>query len=111
MTPRQRCALDFIKNYIEEHDGVSPSYDEIKDHLGLASKSTVHEIIQNLVAQGLLANHPDRKRSLYVPDPEIARLRRLLQKVREICVIARDSKGISTNVASKMARWIGEGLR
>lgn len=53
MTPRQREALDFIARYIADR-GYSPSYQEVADAIGLASKSGVCRIVRSLVQRGHL---------------------------------------------------------
>ncbi|MGJ2408935.1 hypothetical protein ACR8FJ_22490, partial [Salmonella enterica subsp. enterica serovar Paratyphi A] len=35
MTDRQVDALEFIKRYVRGHDGRTPTFDEIKDGIGL----------------------------------------------------------------------------
>lgn len=55
MTPAQKKLFDFIRAYITEHDGVSPSFDEMKDAMGLASKSGIHRLITALKDQGYIA--------------------------------------------------------
>jgi len=63
MTPKQRQCLDFIGAYIAEH-GFSPSYDEIKDALGIVSKSGVNRIVVELQAQGRIRRRPGYARSI-----------------------------------------------
>ncbi len=47
LTPKQHELLCFIHNSLEE-SGVSPSFEEMKDALGLKSKSGVHRLISAL---------------------------------------------------------------
>lgn len=65
MTPKQKAMLDFIRGYITAND-FSPSYDEIKAGVGLASKSGVHRTIEQLAAQGKIRRTAGRNRSLEV---------------------------------------------
>lgn len=51
LTPAQANALRFIETRIAEQ-GTAPSFDEIRRHLGLASKSGVHRIVLALEARG-----------------------------------------------------------
>jgi SOS-response transcriptional repressor LexA len=46
MTHRERQALDFIRAYQERNGGASPSFDEIREALGLASKSGVARLVR-----------------------------------------------------------------
>lgn len=64
MTRQQRKCLDAIKALTV--DGVSPSFDEIREHMGLKSKSGVHRIIHALKARGVIASVPYCDRSLTI---------------------------------------------
>jgi SOS-response transcriptional repressor LexA len=66
LTWRQREVLDWVKGFIQEHDGVAPTFDEIGRGVGLRSLSAVHEHIHNLVAKGHLRMDPQVGRSLEV---------------------------------------------
>lgn len=68
LTPRQRDALDFITKYAVEH-GYSPAFSEIRDAIGLASKSGVNRIVNALVERGHLVRTPFRARALGIVDP------------------------------------------
>ena len=65
MTRRQKIALDFIKSFWAEH-GYAPSYDELKDHMGLKSRSNVHAMVIRLVNRGFITMMPCRARSIMV---------------------------------------------
>jgi SOS-response transcriptional repressor LexA len=54
MTPRQKQCFDYVRDYISDHDGESPSYDMIRSALGLRSKSGVFRIVDVLIFQGRL---------------------------------------------------------
>ena len=66
LTPRQKDCLEFLIRYVRESGGVSPSYDEIKDHLGLKAKSGVFRMINELEERGFVARIPDRRRAITV---------------------------------------------
>lgn len=65
MTPVQQRALAFIGGYISIQ-GFSPTYDEIKDALGIASKSGVCRLVKALERLGKLRRTPNAYRSLEV---------------------------------------------
>lgn len=65
LTPKQHELLCFIHNSLEE-SGVSPSFEEMKDALGLKSKSGVHRLISALEERGFLRRLPNRARALEV---------------------------------------------
>lgn len=66
LTAHQKRALDYIRSYAAEH-GISPSYDEIKAFLGLASKSGVSRVVHELEQRGAIELLPNRPRSISVP--------------------------------------------
>lgn len=65
LTRKQHELLLFIHERIEE-TGVSPSFDEMKDALNLASKSGIHRLITALEERGFLRRLPHRARALEV---------------------------------------------
>jgi repressor LexA len=65
LTRKQHELLMFIHERIKE-SGVSPSFDEMKDALGLASKSGIHRLITALEERGFLRRLPHRARALEV---------------------------------------------
>ena len=65
LTEKQRTLLVFIHDCLNER-GVSPSFDEMKDALGLKSKSGIHRLITALEERGFLKRLPHRARALEV---------------------------------------------
>jgi repressor LexA len=65
LTKKQHELLMFIHERIKE-TGVSPSFDEMKEALGLASKSGIHRLITALEERGFLRRLPHRARALEV---------------------------------------------
>ena len=65
LTAKQRELLLFIHQRIKE-SGVSPSFDEMKEALDLASKSGIHRLITALEERGFLRRLPHRARALEV---------------------------------------------
>lgn len=68
LTPRQRECKDFIAAYMARNAGVSPSYDEIRQALGLSSRSHVLRLITGLEDRGHLEREPFRHRTLKLID-------------------------------------------
>lgn len=60
---RGKQILDFVTNYREKH-GYSPSFKEIKRHLGLSSFSTIHYHIKNLEKEGLIIREKNQRRAI-----------------------------------------------
>lgn len=65
LTTKQKELLLFIHERIKE-DGVSPSFDEMKEALNLASKSGIHRLIVALEERGFIRRLANRARALEV---------------------------------------------
>ena len=63
ITRQQAATLEFIKTYQERY-GASPSYDEIKQAMGFASKTSVHRLVHGLAERGAVQVLPGRHRSI-----------------------------------------------
>ena len=72
LTRKQHELLMFIHERIKE-TGVSPSFDEMKEALDLASKSGIHRLITALEERGFLRRLPHRARALEVVAPTAGR--------------------------------------
>jgi repressor LexA len=73
LTSKQKELLLFINQRIKE-TGVSPSFDEMKEALDLASKSGIHRLITALEERGFIRRLANRARALEVlklPDSAI----------------------------------------
>lgn len=101
-TPRQKQAYDFIRSFIDK-EGYGPSYQEIKEGLGLGSKSGVHRLVEGLEQRGLIGRLPGMRRSIALkPDFDAAyHLRRVLSAI--------DGSPVSDNQAvQEAARYLAE---
>lgn len=65
LTRKQHELICFIEDRLSE-TGISPSFEEMKDALGLKSKSGVHRLISALEERGFLRRLPNRARALEV---------------------------------------------
>src|SRR5690606_39156693 len=65
LTRKQRDLLLFIHDRMKGGD-IAPSFEEMKEALGLKSKSGVHRLISALVERGYLERLPHRARALEV---------------------------------------------
>jgi repressor LexA len=71
LTAKQRELLLFIDGRLKQ-DGVSPSFDEMREALDLKSKSGVHRLISALEERGFIRRLPNRARALEVlKHPEV----------------------------------------
>jgi repressor LexA len=65
LTRKQNELLHFINKRLTDA-GVSPSFDEMKEALGLKSKSGIHRLITGLEERGFIRRLPHRARALEV---------------------------------------------
>ena len=65
LTKKQRELLMFIERRLRDN-GVSPSFDEMKEALELRSKSGIHRLITGLEERGFIRRLPHRARALEV---------------------------------------------
>lgn len=65
-TPVQKQALDAIRRLSTR--GVAPSFEELRQALGLANISGVHRLVHGLKARGWVDFEPARARTLRVLD-------------------------------------------
>jgi len=75
LTQKQHDLLIFIDKCLKKNS-ISPSYDEMKDALGLASKSGIHRLITALEERGFIRRLPHRARALEIlqlPGQEVSR--------------------------------------
>jgi repressor LexA len=69
ITKRQREVYDFIAEFVQKNQ-YSPSYEEIREGLGLNSLATVHKHITNLEQKELLTRDYNRSRSIDLLPPK-----------------------------------------
>jgi repressor LexA len=65
LTAKQRELLLFIDGRLKK-DGVSPSFDEMREALDLKSKSGIHRLISALEERGFIRRLPNRARALEI---------------------------------------------
>ncbi|MEK9800589.1 MAG: transcriptional repressor LexA [Alphaproteobacteria bacterium] len=68
LTRKQSELLEFLVKHSEEHD-VPPSYDEMRDALGLASKSGIHRLVSGLEERGHIRRLANRARAIEILRP------------------------------------------
>lgn len=62
MTHKQKKLLEHLK----ECGDVPPSYEEMKNFMGLKSKSGIHRLIHGLVERGYIEKIPYRSRAIRI---------------------------------------------
>jgi repressor LexA len=65
LTSKQLQLLNYIESHTQKH-GVTPSFDEMKDALGLRSKSGIHRLITGLEERGFIRRLANRARAIEV---------------------------------------------
>ncbi|MCZ6847679.1 MAG: transcriptional repressor LexA [Alphaproteobacteria bacterium] len=86
LTKKQHELLLYVNQHLREN-GISPSFDEMKDALGLKSKSGIHRLITGLVERGFIHRLPHRARALEV-----------LRMPEGAAVLPGDGPGFAPNV-------------
>jgi repressor LexA len=65
LTRKQHDLIRFIQERLEEN-GISPSFEEMKEALDLKSKSGVHRLVSALEERGFIRRLPNRARALEI---------------------------------------------
>ncbi|AHI07097.1 transcriptional repressor of the SOS regulon [Bdellovibrio bacteriovorus W] len=65
LTPKEKAVLEFIEEQILSL-GISPSYQEIKEHFNLASFNSVQNYLKQLTNKGYIENPSGMKRAIQV---------------------------------------------
>lgn len=68
LTPRQQECLTFIRSYRERYS-VSPSYADIAEVLGTASRGYVHQLLRELAGVGVIKVHHRRRGGIELVEP------------------------------------------
>lgn len=63
ITPKQNALYQYIKASLQESP-VSPSYQDMQDHLGVKSKHTIHVLVKALEERGLIVRLRGKARSI-----------------------------------------------
>jgi repressor LexA len=100
LTRKQRELLQFIQERLAD-TGISPSFDEMKDALGLKSKSGVHRLITGLEERGFIRRLPHRARALEVTrlsDDQVTRNEASHKAAAAVASAEASRRGFSANV-------------
>ena len=71
LTRKQSELLAYLSYHMQQHD-VPPSFDEMRDALGLASKSGVHRLVSGLEERGYIRRLANRARAIEILKPTAA---------------------------------------
>lgn len=65
LTEKEKKVLEFIVSQLAQ-TGLSPSYQEIKDHFGFASYNSVQNYLKQLMNKGYIQVNPHQKRAIQI---------------------------------------------
>jgi repressor LexA len=71
LTRKQSELWTYLSDHMQQHD-VPPSFDEMRDALGLASKSGVHRLVSGLEERGYIRRLANRARAIEILKPVTA---------------------------------------
>ncbi len=66
LTKKQKTLLVYIHQETRRKEGVCPSFDEMREHMGLKSKSGIHRLIKSLETRGFIRRIPNHARAIEV---------------------------------------------
>ncbi len=82
LTRKQSELLTYLYDHMQQHD-VPPSFDEMRDALGLASKSGVHRLVSALEERGYIRRLANRARAIEILKPVSAAARGVVTRAVE----------------------------
>ncbi|MFL2661743.1 MAG: transcriptional repressor LexA [Alphaproteobacteria bacterium] len=65
LTIKQKVLLDYLKLYYQERN-LFPTFDEMRDHLNIKSKSGIHKLLSSLEHKGFIKRIPHKARALEI---------------------------------------------
>lgn len=81
LTIQQSATLHFIERYVAERD-LAPTFEEIREHLGLASKSGVHRLLTGLEERGRVTWRRNTRRSIRLLNPDESLAQKSIEELR-----------------------------
>ncbi len=107
LTIKQRELLNFLEVYDNKYKA-SPSFDEMREALGLASKSGIHRLISGLEERGFIRRLANRARAIKIIRNEIKLEKVSLNKQNETNVVEAEI-GNTTQMEIPMLGRIAAG--
>lgn len=90
LTPKQYKLLMFIDNSIKEN-GCCPSYEEMKQAVGIKSKSGIHALIEELMERNFIRKLPHKARALEVLKTPRFKPREIVEEEKKIKLALQNS--------------------
>ena len=107
LTIKQRELLNFLEAYDNKYKA-SPSFDEMREALGLASKSGIHRLIGGLEERGFIRRLANRARAIEITKNEIHLKKMSLHNKNETNVVKAEH-GISSQIEIPLLGRIAAG--
>ena len=107
LTIKQRELLNFLEEFQIKYKA-SPSYDEMRQALGLASKSGIHRLISGLEERGFIRRLINRARAIEIIKTE-SEIRPVISNKQDQTNIIRTEFGISSQIELPMLGRIAAG--
>jgi len=85
MTPTQCKLLEYLTKYIGDHAGEAPTFNMMKDHLGIRSKSGIHRLLTALEERGKIRRLRNRARSIELLERQHALGPQMSARLDEYC--------------------------
>ena len=101
LTAKQRDLLQFLKRYQDEFDH-APSFDEMKDAIGLKSKSGIHRLVSALEERGHIRRLANRARAIEIIETPTS-TDEASQNMPEMDNVVQASFGTSQNQATSLS--------
>ena len=83
LTPKQYKLLMFIDNFIKEN-GCCPSFEEMKQAVGIKSKSGIHALIEELIERDFVKKLPHKARAVEVLRTPRFKPREIIEEEKKI---------------------------
>ncbi len=72
-TEKQKKLLDFIRQYIREHDGIAPTFTQMSESTSIP-RGTLHGLLFGLEQRGWIERMPGLKRAIVLTDDAFVRV-------------------------------------
>ncbi len=96
LTKKQHMLLSYIKNYIEEN-GFSPTFEEMKEHQSLKSKSSISNLLKELEKKEYITMLPLQKRAIIIRKKETYQVQEDENNLKFLPVYAKNLNTLKTS--------------
>ncbi len=100
LTIKEKAVLEYIESHIASL-GISPSYQEIKDHFGLASYNSVQNYLKQLTNKGYVEIPLNQKRAI-----QVLHSANSVQESMQSSLAKESTKSVSTTTGSPRAQLL-----